>query len=407
VQRRKITDASRDFYEAQAAWRRQLDDEWRGRILLLVRLQNRYFPLIRGTLTKMTTRLPYDPAVGKHVDAYPDTVRSFEPAAVIEELGVSADDVKEAYDHLAFRGTTADPLRSFYDLFRMAPYREREKLRGAARRSQDAYDAAEMVRRFYDDLTGEILLSPDERTDASGGEWKVRLYGHGPRVSYDRNDLLVALRLHRLDPHIVHVVVEGKSEEVLFGGLIEAISGREASTLGIGFSNLEGVGRTRLYERVLRLAKRASRFPVLVADREGDIERDVELLKAEGLLSEETVFLWNSSIEEDNFTDQELVDCASRIAKRKGGELQLAPEELRAVRESQKERLGDHGEGLAESLCRLARSPERGSVQISKPDLAAELLELLIEEIQKDGDREELFRRRPLLRIVSDIINAV
>jgi hypothetical protein len=280
----------------------------------------------------------------------------------------------------------------------------RAKLSNEARRAQDAFDAAEVLRRFYHDLTGELLPVPDEIIDASGGDWRKKFYGHGPRLRYDRHDLQVALRLHHLDPHIVHVIVEGESDERVLQGLVEALTGAEASSLGISFSNLEGVGRTRLYTRILRLAKNSTRFPLLVADREGDIERDVQLLKDEGLLSDETAFLWEASLEEDNFSDEELVAVAAQLAERKGGRLQLDSAKLRAARESQRARLGEDAQGLGELLLNLARHPEHGSVALSKPELAAELVQFLIDEMKREDDQEALVKRRPVLGIVFSII---
>jgi hypothetical protein len=403
-QRKTVGEGYKDWYSGQAEHWRGLDDDWRQRILLLVRLQNRYYPVIRGTLTKITTHLVYDPEVGARVDPYRKTVREFEPEAVRDELGLTADAIKEMHEWIAFQGIAHDPLMHFHDLFRMAPYRERAKLKNEARRAQDAFDAAEMLRRFYHDLTGELLLAPDEIIDASGGGWREQFYGHGPRLRYDRHDLKVALRLAHLDPHIVHVIVEGESDETFFRGLIEALADPDPSSLGITFSNLHGVGRTRLYTRILRIAKNVARFPMLVVDREGDIERDVQLLKDEGLLSDETAFLWDASLEEDNFSDEELVAAAARLAAGKGGHLVLDAAELRAARESQKERLREKAQGLAEILVNLARHPEHGSIQFSKPELAQELVRFVLDELEHTDDQEALVQRRPVLGIVFSII---
>jgi hypothetical protein len=215
-QRQTIGPRWRDWYSRQDEHRRGLDDSWRQRILLLVRLQGRYFPVIRGTLTKITSSLVYDPDAGDMGDPYRQTVRDFNASAVLDELGLTAEDTKEMYQRLALQGIMRDPLRYFHGLFRMAPYRERAKLKNEARRAQDAFDAAEMLRRFQYDLNGELLPLPDELVDASGGEWRVRLYGHKPRLRYDRHDLQIALRVAHLDPHIVHVIVEGESERDCF-----------------------------------------------------------------------------------------------------------------------------------------------------------------------------------------------
>lgn len=240
--------------------------------------------------------------------------------------------------------------------------------------------------------------------DASDGAWRVRLYGHEPRLGYDRHDLQVALRIAHLDPHIVHVVVEGKSDEILFSGLMEKLTGRVPATMGITFSNLEGVGRARLHRRILAIAKTLARFPILVADREGDIERDVALLKHDGLLADETTFLWRTSLEEDNFTEGELVAIATEVAREKGGRLLLSGRELRAAADRQKVRGDKTRRGLAEVLIGLARSPEHGSVVITKPDLARALGDFLLSELRNADDAEAAFKRRPVLDIVASII---
>jgi hypothetical protein len=404
MKRQTIGPGWLEWYSRQNDHRRGLDDTWRQSILLLVRLQNRYFPVIRGTLTKITTSLVFDPRVGRTVDPYRETVREFEPQAVLDELGLTADDIREKHQRLAFQGITRDPLKHFHALFRMAPYRERAKLKNEARRAQDAFDAAEMLRRFYHDLTGELLPVADDIIDVGGGRWKEQFYGHEPRLRYDRHDLQVALRLAHLDPHIVHVIVEGDSEETLFRRLIQVLTGSDPSSLGVTFSNLEGIGRTRLYTRILRIAKSLARFPILVVDRENDIERDVRLLKDEGLLSDETTFLWDASLEEDNFTDEELVAAATRIAERKGSELHLQAGDLRTVRERQKALLGDKAKGLAELLVDLARNPDHGSVQLSKPELAEELVEFLLNEMENEDDQDALVQRRPVLGIAISVI---
>lgn len=404
-QRQAIGPGWLEWHSRRDAHRRGLDNDWRQRLLLLVRLQNRYYPVIRGTLTKITTSLAYDPEVGEMVDPYRTTVREFQAQTVLDELGLTVDEIKQTHQRFALEGITHDPLEHFHALFRMAAYRERAKLKNEARRAQDAYDAAEMLRRFYHDLTGELLPVADDIIDMGGGRWKQRFYGHGPRLRYDRHDLQVALRLAHLDPHIVHVVVEGESDETLFSGLIEALTGSHPATLGITFSNLEGIGRrVRLYTRILRIAKSLARFPVLVADRENDIERDVQLLKDEGLLSDETALLWEDSLEEDNFADEELVAAAARIAERRGGELRLEPDHLRAARENQKARLGKQAKGLAELLVDLARHPEHGAIQLSKPELAEELVRFLLDEMEHETDQDALAERRPVLGIVFSII---
>jgi hypothetical protein len=176
--------------------------------------------------------------------------------------------------------------------------------------------------------------------------------------------------------------------------------------LGVTFSLLRGVGRIRLNSEVLAPAKRYARFPVLVVDREGDIEREIALLKRDGLVTDDTVFMWNRSLEEDNFTDEELVRVASSIAETRGARLDLTPERLREAYERQRSGVGSHGRGLADILLALCRHPNHGSVVLSKRELADGLRDLVLAELRQGMDEEELVRRRPVMRIVLGIIRS-
>ena len=93
-------------------------------------------------------------------------------------------------------------------------------------------------------------------------------------------------------------------------------------------------------------------------DREGDIEREVDLLKRDGLVTDETVFMWNKSLEEDNFTDEELVRVATSIAQSRGARLDLRPERLREAYEGQRSRVGRRGKGLADILLAAMSAPQ-------------------------------------------------
>lgn len=399
---RAVSDPFRMWFTAQRDRWRTLQAAWSPIVRLLVRVQNRYFPLIRGTLTTLTTNLVRDPSSDEYVDPYDAEVSRFKPQAVLEELGLSAEDIPGIHQRLAVHGHMRDPLTSFYMLVRMMPFRTREKLKGKARQAQDAYDAAEVLRRLVHDLTGDLLPTPDEVFDGTGGRWKKTIFGHGPQLQYSHRDVQVELGRHGLYPHVLHFVVEGESDEILIRGLIEALGGREASERGVRFSRLDGVDRVRLHRALLRAAKDYAQVPILVADREGDIEREVERLKKDGLLRDETTFLWRSSLEEDNFTDTELVEAAARIGQRAGVDVRIDAAMLRSAYERRAGRVAGQGrKGIADVLLNLAARPGHGPVRISKRELATELLDLLLRELEETEDSEEnLVRRRPVLDVV-------
>jgi len=156
------------------------------------------------------------PQSGEYVDPR-ELAPPFDAHKVLDELGLNQETLKAMHERLARHGGLGgeDPLGDWHMLIRMAPAKQRAKQRGRARRAQDAYDAAEMLRRFYYDLTGELLLNPDDLFDLSDKSWKKRLFGKWPTLSYTRADLAVELRLRDLHPHQVHIVVEGETEEIV------------------------------------------------------------------------------------------------------------------------------------------------------------------------------------------------
>jgi len=399
TQRRRLRPGWRAWCEKQIERWRTMDDTWRATVLLLVRIQNRYFPSARGTLTTTRWTAPLDLETGQFVD-YSALARAFDPEEALGDVGLSVDEVKRIHTRLAFTAISGDPLGGWGRLARMAPYEERQTLAGPALRVQDYYDAAAMLRLFYRDLTGDLLPQPDELVDTSDGSWRRRVFGHGPSLSYTRQDLKAELQLHGLYPHLVHLVVEGETERLLFEQLIAAI-GLNAIERGVSISTFEGVGNAGLRREILRVARSYSRFPVLVADREGDIEREVDALKRDGLLSDETAFLWDKSLEEDNFTHDELVELAKAAAQKRGGRLRLTG---RTLRKEHQRRCSQVSQGLAKVLCSLARNPQHGSVQLSKIDLAEEMAALLLDEIRGASDLDELGKRRPVIGILLAIL---
>jgi hypothetical protein len=403
---RRAGELSQQVTEIYTRYRerwRSTDLDWRSTVLLLVRLQNRYGPLIKGTLTKSRSTLVYNHELGEHVDPYHEEVRRFEPHVVLEELGLAPDDVKELQTQLAIYGTQADPVERWYMLLRMSSYKEREKLNGPVRRAHDAYDAAEILRRFYYDLTGELLLNPDEVFDVSDKSWKKRIFGRWPFLAYTRADLQAELRRHDLWRHQVHLIVEGETEAIVCRRVLEAIGGAKLSDFGIHLATLKGVGRVRLHQELIRATHTFSRYAVLVADREGDLEREVELMKHEGLLTEDSVLLWETSFEEDNFTDEEMTSLLERLAGEANVSLSLDPGEFRRRYDEHRGRAGTGARGAMTYLLGIAGATTGGRFNPPKTVVAERLAELLLDDF---AENEDAVDRRPILGLLASVIRA-
>jgi hypothetical protein len=370
-----------------------LDVSWRSVILVLFRIQGRYGPSIKGSLTKATTTVVYDDATGEYVDPL-ELEPPWDAGAVLTGLGMTAEQIKNMYENIAMRAINADPVSKWFMLFRMAPFKQRARLQGNARLAQDGYDAALMLRRFYFDVTGELLLAPDEIFDVSDKSWKKKLFGRWPMERFTREDLAVELRLRQLNPHEVHLVVEGETENLVCTIVMEEIGGMKLGEMGVSMQRLDGVGNLR--RDALRAVKHFPRFLVLIADREGDMEREAGRLIDEGVLTKDAVQLWDSSFEEANFSDVELLGMIGELGRRSGATLSLDADILRSRYEEHRERAGRDAQGLASFAINLAASPEFGNVRVAKTDLAHLMADCILADLS-ERDADEVAKDRPIV----------
>jgi len=257
-----------------------------------------------------------------------------------------------------------------------------------------------MLRRFSFDLTGELLPNPDELFDLSDKSWRKRLFGKWPTFRYTRADLAVELRLRDLHPHQVHIVVEGDTEEIVCKRVLEELGGMPVNDMGVSIQRLFGVGNVR--REMLRAVKAFPRFLVFVADSEGDMAREVERLKREGVLTDEATYLWETSFEEANFSDEELVAMVAAIGTDRGATLTLDAATLRALYDAHRSKAGKDAKGLATFALGLARQEKYGSVVASKTELAERMADLILDDL-RDHDAETVSAKRPIASMLISV----
>lgn len=371
-------------------WKR-LDEAWRPVILLLVRIQNRYFPAVRGTVT-------LSPFGG---DPFREEIAAFDPRAVASTLGWTNDHIKDLYEWLSFRGKWIDPARGWFPIFRSLSYREQEKLEGALRQAHDCYDAAAMLRRWYRDLTdGEILPDSDE-VGAFPPDWRPNWLGHDRRMTYDRQDVQRLLEQHGAYPNRVHVLVEGETEEAVLEALILAFRDAGPSALGVKIEPFAGVGNVT--GRLLQISSYA-REAVLVADNEGDVARTVKALQNRGELENLHLRLCDTNFEEDNLSVEELVEVARTAARAQGVAINLTADELRERQSRERKARGRKARGLASLLVEMLQAPDVGPVVVSKVELGKHIAGFLLDAFNGADNQDAVIEKRPILKLAVDIV---
>jgi hypothetical protein len=389
AQRARLIDNAQQTARAMLDAVGQHDDEWRRLLLLLVRIQNRYWPFV-GSYT-----LDRDPRTHEYFDPVPRERRRFSARGAIAELELTADDVREYHRRLSFFAQQEDPVPEWWILRRMATRWQRERMRGSARIVDDIWDATQMLRILYRQLTRRTL--PDVPFVGQDPRWQERVLGHEPRLYYDQLDLLRFLERNQLYPHQVHVFVEGESENVLLPMLLEHWLG-PLEARGIRFTNLAGIDNlARRHQELVRGFSTYARTAVLIADNESEIARYVATLTEQQLINAEGVWLWDKNLEEDNFTDADLVRAVKEIAVGRRARVRgLSGRMVRASFEARRGIPKASATFLAE-LIRLAAHPDHGSVRVSKPEIARKLGEHLLTELEA-VEFDALAERRPILR---------
>jgi len=394
----------RAFAERQnAAWR-ALDEAWRPTIKLLVALQNSYWPEISGRTAVVPDR---DTSQG-YLRAGPDR-RSIEPDVLLERLGTNQEEMLATYQFLVERGLDRDPRDGLTLLRRARPRAFHLRWRGLPRRAQDAFDAAETIRRFLVELTGEqperVPLWP---LDGRQPE-RASLYHRGPGAPWTPEEIKEQLLAAELYPHGVHLIGEGESEQIVVERLVEATLGPGALT-DLAFYDLGGSGSATQVEPLSQAFAGYAVRCLVIVDSEGQMADYLRVAIEAGQLEGADVLLFPDSLEAANAGSAELIDLARELGRRMPDgqdpvEFELTSEELdehHADRLSRSARKNPPGK--ADTLLSLVHRRTEGRLNIDKLDFVESLAEMLVKElgaVDSDG-LNELKVRRPIVGFVLD-----
>jgi hypothetical protein len=367
-------------YEAGAV----LNERWLPTLRALLRLQARYWPYVSGR-SAVLYNAKHEP-----VDPLDVELRAAAPDEVLNDLGLTEHDVRAEYEWFAHRAQSFDPAERLYELLRLQPRREAERERGARRAALDLYDAAEVFRRFHRDLTGELLPDVDQL---------MRDDPEPRRLGREPGQLVDALRRTRLYPHRLHIVAEGETEVRVVKRLFEAFASRPWEGAGIEITDLGG-DKLQGSRAMLEGFGVYARSVVLLLDNENDVQRVTTRLQGAGSIADLHVTLCEPSLEEENFSTDELVDIAKQLAATNDQQLTLTGAELadsvNSRNEGRKRR-----KGMASILQELARAPQRGGVNFTKPELGDAMADALLREIDAaPGKHDEVGQRRPIVEWV-------
>lgn len=204
----------------------QLHEEWEPLVKLLVAIQSRFW----GIRSEWSKQVSKETEAGlMPVNTADHAVETFDPWALLRRFELGLDDLARLHLELAEAAVTLDPLAGWYRVASFAPRDSSDRLRGAALRARDLYDACFLLRGTYQLATGRWLPEPDELEGPRSPEGWLTASGHKrrhlpraddrPRRSrLDLKDSLVRLGLY---PHLMHFFVEGDTVEIVLRELLD------------------------------------------------------------------------------------------------------------------------------------------------------------------------------------------
>lgn len=419
---------------------RAVAERWRRTELLLVRVQNVFYPGERGGPGR--TRWTGGVISGLTEDAAEwaiEQARTLDYGALAAECGVDADQLKEHYEQLVYTGLQIDPASGLLELLDQVNRAARVRLRGDALRALDFYDAARILRSWHQRLTGgDPLPDVDEYRGPNSTEVKLRRYGTRD-VRGNQAVLPILLEEHGLYPWRVQLIAEGASEIAALKVILADGYGLSFEGLGIAVTDMGGSDIPEKTEQLLASFRGYANYFLLVFDNEGRAEKLIQtLMRAEviegpgeeqrkaiqkeaaraarqikdpeardaalraALLTQAPgtapeFVLWKDDFEADNFTIDELCQVIEQFAAEISLEgFALDADALNA--ELQRARQDKEGKAIASIVLDSAAKTD-SRFRLSKPEFAERLARFALENPEsQEGER------RPILELAEHLV---
>jgi hypothetical protein len=300
---------------------------WRGIAAKICQiLSNRYFPESQsnGRSINISQNLRY-----RNWNWY-EYCRDWNASAVLNEIGLDIDEIKDLHRIVAFEAKHIDPLEDWYELVSFISLEKKKKLKGDALFAQEIYSMEKMLRLFYEELIDDKLSFEEVPPYTNIDEfYKINTKDAvSEHLKFVINDFNLNPK-----PNLI-LVVEGEGEENQFPRLAKELLGYSFPVLGIEIRNLKGVGnftgkksqdKYGALEKFIDDHHSRQTIVFIVLDNEGGAENIKRKLvekrstadRGRTVTKDEYVLLWRRCIEFDNFSPDELAKAMTELCNYK------------------------------------------------------------------------------------------
>lgn len=364
------------------------DNAWDRYAQICLLLSRRYLPEAKSEGVLITV-----PAKEFTKFDFFDYRRNWKAKEFLAEIGLSAEEIKKAWEGVAHRADHINPLGLWDDLLEIIKRDERKRLKGDALLAETWRMMAKMLNLFYEDLTGERLY----------------LYGRSPETieiyrgkGITKNDLrykeFVANEFGVNPRPKLILMVEGHGEFEEFPKLLKWAFGHTFASYGIQIMNFETVGEFnfRNMRRFVDHFHALQTIVYFILDNENNaLETRNKLSRANSryisgfsITKRELFTIWNKNVEFDNFSDVEIAQALTTVSE---GRYIFSEHEMNNVRIA----FGTGGDTISSLY------ESKLSYGLSKP----KLLSLLFENFNVDikVDIEGVLKTRPILDVVDNL----
>lgn len=346
--------------------------EYNEFIRLLLLIQDRYLPLIRKNFVGRGGVDFYE-----FLDNWLEWREKFDPHGVLRESGFTIEQIKEWRFRFAAQTHFIDPLSNWYILAHHISYSKREKLKGDALLAQDYYEIIDILGHFLTDLSGEKQLDADDLLDGRQGRWKKEWYGR--EVDYKNREVLQkVLTEYGINPQDkLLLIVEGPTEYEAIPIIAQAM-GINFDQLGIRMLPLGGAGETakKRSKKLLEYLNLTDTQPYIILDNDQNVEGHLKTLEKAKLIPPNNYRIWEREFEEDNFSDEEVLQQVIQQAKERSSNLEISTEMI------EKERQAKQKEGKQSYLTTILEKIAH-PYEIDKPELGKALAKIVADRIEK------------------------
>lgn len=266
--------------EPDVARQRSIARDLRSRELELTRIGSVVWPVVRQG--------KYSAGHGDFdaADAFEFThqeQRRLDFAAEAKRCGLDAEALKKRYEQYATQADRLDPVRDWFYLVDQLDRIRQEAVTGEALRTRDLYDAAETMRLWHAQVTGDPLPALDEPSRAINPERaKISLFGTR-NIHGNREALPAILEHYGLYPWRVQLIVEGQSDTAALRKLLSEW-GWTFERLGIRVMEARGSSLPKNVDHLLAEFRGYANYYLLVFDNEGNALKLVQKLLDAGVI---------------------------------------------------------------------------------------------------------------------------